>query len=318
MKIISAEEVHAALSYPELLDTLQEAYAGSYTMPPRKVFLLDEESDTHDAFALLPSWNETVIGVKAFTYFPHNTAPNKTLYSKIMLFDRKCGEPIALVDGTSVTFWRTAGVSALAARFLSRENSETLFLLGSGNLASYLIRAHASVRSLKTIIVWSRSKANAEKVIAEMSGQYPDISFEVSDDIETSCGQADIIVGATGSPDILVKGDWVKEGTHTDFLGNHHADKRECDTALVVKSSVYVDTYVNCFNEAGEVLVPIEEGAISKDDIKGELAELCSGKAPLRTNDKEITLFKSVGSALSDLVGANKAYQSLAQTQETK
>ncbi len=311
MKIISAEEVHASLKYPELLDTLQEAYAGSYTMPARQVFLLDDKSDNHDAFALLPSWNDKVIGVKAFTYFPGNVAPNKALYSKIMLFNRSNGEPISLIDGTSVTFWRTAGVSALASRFLSRENSETLFLLGSGNLAPYIIRAHASVRPLKKVIVWSRTKANAEKVIATMGAELNDISFEVADDIETACGEADIIVGATGSPDILVKGAWVKEGTHTDFLGNHHADKRECDTELVKKSTVYLDTYVNCLKEAGEVLVPLAEGAIVKDDIKGELAELCTGKAPLRRDEKQITLFKSVGSALSDLVTANKAFESI-------
>jgi 1-pyrroline-2-carboxylate reductase [NAD(P)H] len=311
MKIISAEEVHSALKYPDLLDTLQEAYAGSFTMPPRKVFLLDEESDHHDAFALLPSWNENVIGVKAFTYFPENEAPNKSLYSKILLFDRKVGEPLALIDGTTVTFWRTAGVSALASRFLSRENSETLFLLGSGNLASYLIKAHVSARPIKKIIIWSRTPANAEKVCAQMGSEFGDINFEVASDIQSGCAQADIIVSATGSPDILVKGEWVKEGTHTDFLGNHHATKRECDTDLVVKSKVYVDTYANCYNEAGEVLVPIEEGAITKDDIKGELAELCAGKAELRTSDSEITLFKSVGSALSDLVAANKAFQSL-------
>jgi 1-pyrroline-2-carboxylate reductase [NAD(P)H] len=311
MKIISAEEVHNALKYPDLLDTLQEAYAGQFTMPQRKVFLLDENSGSHDAFALLPSWNENVIGVKAFTYFPENEAPNKSLYSKILLFDRKVGEPIALIDGTSVTFWRTAGVSALASRFLSRENSETLLLLGSGNLAPYLIKAHVSVRPIKNVIIWSRTKANAQKMCSQMAAEMSDINFEVADDVETSCPKADIIVAATGSPDIIVRGEWVKEGTHTDFLGKHHATKRECDTDLVLKSKVYVDTYVNCYSEAGEVLVPIEEGAITKEDIKGELAELCAGKAELRTSDSEITLFKSVGSALSDLVAANKAYQSL-------
>jgi len=139
----------------------------------------------------------------------------------------------------------------------------------------------------------------------------------VADDIQTTCGQADIVVAATGSPDILVQGDWIKEGTHTDFLGNHHADKRECDTELVVKSKVYLDTYVNCFNEAGEVLVPIEEGVFKKEDVKGELAELCMAKVKGRENDSEITLFKSVGSALSDLVGANHAYQSLSKSQNS-
>ena len=316
MRIISAEEVHEALKYPDFVNILKEAYAGSYTMPPRKVFLLEESS--HDAFALLPSWNENVIGVKSFTYFPDNEDPYKSLYSKILLFDRKHGEPLALVDGTSVTFFRTAGVSALASQFLSRENSETLLLLGTGNLARFLIRAHASVRPLKNILLWGRTKANAEAVVADMQKELPDIEFVVADDIQSACGQADIVVVATGSPDILVQGDWIKEGTHTDFLGNHHADKRECDTALVVKSKVYLDTYVNCFNEAGEVLVPIEEGVFKKEDVKGELAELCMAKVKGRESDSEITLFKSVGSALSDLVGANHAFQSLSKSQKVK
>ena len=314
MKIISAEEVHEALKYPDFVNILKEAYAGSYTMPPRKVFLLEESS--HDAFALLPSWNENVIGVKSFTYFPHNEDPYKSLYSKILLFDRKHGEPLALVDGTSVTFFRTAGVSALSSQFLSREDSETLLLLGTGNLARFLIRAHASVRPLQKILLWGRTKANAEAVVTDMQKELPDIEFVVADDIQTTCGQADIVVAATGSPDILVQGDWIKEGTHTDFIGNHHANKRECDTALVVKSKVYLDTYVNCFNEAGEVLVPIEEGVFKKEDVKGELAELCMAKVKGRESDSEITLFKSVGSALSDLVGANHAFQSLSKSQK--
>ncbi|MDP7483226.1 MAG: ornithine cyclodeaminase family protein [Candidatus Marinimicrobia bacterium] len=316
MKIISAQEVHEALNYPDFVNILKEAYAGSYTMPPRKVFLLEESS--HDAFALLPSWNENVIGVKSFTYFPHNEDPYKSLYSKILLFDRKHGEPLALVDGTSVTFFRTAGVSALSSQFLSREDSETLLLLGTGNLARFLIRAHASVRPLQKILLWGRTKANAEAVVTDMQKELPDIEFVVADDIQTTCGQVDIVVAATGSPDILVQGDWIKEGTHTDFLGNHHADKRECDTALVVKSKVYLDTYVNCFNEAGEVLVPIEEGVFKKEDVKGELAELCMAKVKGRESDSEITLFKSVGSALSDLVGANHAFQSLSKSQKVK
>ena len=306
--------MHEALKYPDFVNILKEAYAGSYTMPPRKVFLLEESS--HDAFALLPSWNDNVIGVKSFTYFPHNEDPYKSLYSKILLFDRKHGEPLALVDGTSVTFFRTAGVSALASQFLSREDSETLLLLGTGNLARFLIRAHASVRPLKKILLWGRTKANAEAVVADMQKELPDIEFVVADYIQTACGQADIVAAATGSPDILVQGDWIKEGTHTDFLGNHHADKRECDTALVVKSKVYLDTYVNCFNEAGEVLVPIEEGVFKKEDVKGELAELCMAKVKGRESDSEITLFKSVGSALSDLVGANHAFQSLSKSQK--
>ena len=313
MKIISAEEVHAALKYPDLIDALQDAFSKSFTMPPRKVFLLDEEEDNHDAFALLPSWNDTLIGVKAFTYFPDNPRPEyQSLYSKIMLFDRAHGEPLALVDGTSVTFRRTAGVSGLASRLLSREDSETLLLLGTGNLATYIIRAQASVRALKRVLVWGRTPANAERVVAQMADELDGVDVAVAEDIESACGVADIVVSATGSHEPLVKGDWIREGTHTDFIGNHHATKRECDTALVVKSRVYADSRDNCFREAGEVLVPISEGVFAKEDVVGELTEMCAGTVSLRGSDSEITLFKSIGMALSDLVGAGAAYRAAA------
>ena len=307
MKVISAAEVHSALSYPGLIDALQEAYAGQFTMPPRKVFLLDE-GKSYDAFALLPSWNEALIGVKAFTYFPSPAAGYKSLYSQILLFDREHGVPQALVDGTSVTFWRTAGISGLASRLLSREDSETLLLLGTGNLAPYIIRAQASVRPLKRVLVWGRTPEKAAAVVKDVSEQLPGVELSVASDVQSACAEADIVVSATGSHEPLVLGDWIRPGTHTDFIGNHHADKRECDTALVLKSKVYADSRDNCFREAGEVLVPISEGVFTKDDVVAELTEMCAGTATLRTSDEEITLFKSIGMALSDLVGAGVAY----------
>ena len=311
MKVITADEVHATLGYPALIDALQQAYANEFKMPPRQVFLLDEDDSNHDAFALLPSWNDQVIGVKAFTYFPNPKPGNKSLYSQILLFNRENGEPLALVDGTSVTFWRTAGISGLATRLLSLENSETMLLLGTGNLAPYLIRANASVRPLKRIMVWGRDPQKAGSVIEGVQPGLPEVEFSVVDDLQAACGEADIIVSATGSHEPLVFGDWVGPGTHTDFIGNHHATKRECDTELIVKSKVYADSRVNAFKEAGEILVPISEGKFQKEDVAGELTEMCAGTVTLRQSDDEITLFKSIGMAMSDLVGASLVFSSL-------
>ncbi len=311
MKIVSADEVHAALRFPDLVDALQDAFSKDFTMPPRKVFLLDEKDDNHDAFALLPSWNDKVIGVKAFTYFPSPAEGYQSLYSKIMLFDREHGQPLALVDGTTVTFWRTAGISGLASRLLSREDSETLLLLGTGNLSTYIIRAQASVRSLKRVMIWGRTPSKAAAVAETMRSELPEIEFATVEDVEAACGEADIVVAATGSHEPVVKGDWIKPGTHTDFIGNHHATKRECDTALVAKSKLYADSRDNCFREAGEILVPISEGVISEESVVGQLTEMCTAAVPLRESADEITLFKSIGMALSDLVGASCVYDSV-------
>ena len=310
MKVISAEQVHDALSYPGLIDALHEGYSSKFSMPPRQVFLL-EEGVSHDAFALLPSWNDNLIGVKAFTYFPENPGPDyKSLYSNILLFERGHGVPLALIDGTSVTFWRTADISGLATRLLSREDSETMLMLGTGNLSTYCIRANASVRNLKKVMVWGRTAEKAEAVAAQMNDELDGAEVVAVSDIESACGESDIIVAATGSHEPLVMGDWVKPGTHTDFIGNHHANKRECDTALITKSKVYADSRVNAFKEAGEILVPIEEGVFTKDDVVAELTEMCAGTATLRESDDEITLFKSIGMAYSDLIGAGMVYKS--------
>lgn len=312
MKIITAEQVHETMSYPHLIDMLQEGYAGKYKMPPRQVFLLSDEESNHNAFALLPSWNEELIGLKAFTYFPENPSPAyKSLYSQILLFNRGHGEPLALIDGVSVTFWRTAGISGLASRLLSREDSKSLLLLGTGNLAPYIIRAQASVRPLETVRVWGRNAEKAFKVITAAEVEFPNVQFSVVENLEEACGCSDIIVSATGSHEPLVMGDWVRPGTHTDFIGNHHATKRECDTAMVVKSKVYADSRDNCFREAGEVLVPISEGVFRKEDVVGELAEMCANAVSLRESDDEITLFKSIGMAYSDLIGAGLVYNAV-------
>jgi 1-pyrroline-2-carboxylate reductase [NAD(P)H] len=306
MQIISSEKVQSTLEYPGLIDELDKAFAASFTMPQRTVFQLDETAETHDGFALLPAWNDQVIALKSFTYFPDNQTPHKTLYSKILLFDRQHGEPLALVDGTSVTFWRTGGVSALAARYLARKDSRTLVILGTGNLAPYLARAHTSALPLAKVLIWGRNQAKAQQVVDSIA--IPDVEISVATDLEAACAQADILVSATGSPDILVHGDWIRPGTHTDFLGNHIATRRECDSKLIQNARVFVDTYANCLQEAGEILLPMKEGVFAKEDLQGELAELCAGSVPGRTTDSEITLFKSVGNALSDLVAANCAY----------
>lgn len=309
MQIISATDVQASLDWAQLIPHLRQTYASEYTMPQRQVMRLSPEGNNHDAFALLPSWNDEVIALKAFTYFPKNTAPHSSLYSQILLFDRNHGEPLALVEGRSITFWRTAGISALASQLLSRENSETLLVLGTGNLAPYLIRAHCSVRPIKRVVLWGRNSQKAQACLDAIVREIPHIHFSVATDLREACASADVIVSATGSLDVLLHGDWIHPGTHVDLLGNHHADHRECDSALVTKAQVYVDTYLNCLKEAGEILIPIAEGVFHRDNIRGELADLCASRCPARQSATDITLFKSVGAALGDLATAHAVYK---------
>lgn len=312
MKIINAEQVHSSLNFAELTPLLKQSFSKPFHMPQRQVHLLaPEDHNKHDAFALLPSWNDEVIGNKMFTYFPENNATHNLpgLFSKIMLFRRETGELLALVDGTSVTYWRTAAISALASQLLSRENSQHLMLFGTGNLASYLLHAHINVRDLKKITIWGRSAEKVQKLIKEFSGLYPNISFYTSLDVNQEIPFIDIICCATGAKTPLFNGELVSPGCHIDCLGNHMPNARECDSLTITRAKVYVDSLANTLNEAGELLIPIEEGVFNKESIIGELADMCQRPEILRQNKDEITLFKSVGTAISDLVAAYLVYQ---------
>jgi len=315
MQVVSAEQVHQNLNFEELIPLLKHSFSRPFSMPQRQVHELDpEQSDNHDAFALLPSWNEEVIGNKMFTYFPDNAKKHDLpgLFSKVMLFKRETGEPLALVDGTSVTYWRTAAISALASQLLSREDSKHLVLFGTGNLASYIVKAHLNVRNLEQVTLWGRNSDKVNELIASFTAQYPDVSFKASVELDAEIANADIVCCATGSKTPLFDGNKLKPGAHVDCLGNHMKDARECDTTTVTRSRVFVDSLTNTLNEAGELLMPIAEGAFNKDAIVGELADMCKTPSILRQSNEEITLFKSVGTAISDLVGAYSVVKKIA------
>lgn len=311
MRIIEAGQVEQALDFPSLIDALEKGFRSDYGMPPRQVFqLAGAGASSNDGFALLPAWNDTLIGVKAFTYFPDNEAAGfASLYSKILLFDRRHGVPLALVDGTAVTYWRTAAVSALASRHLSRPDSAELLLLGTGRLAPFLVAAHLVVRDLKRICLWGRDGEKAAALKMRLQAEHPGVEFVCVEDIARHATSADVIISATGAATPLLRGAWISPGSHVDLLGNHSPDRRECDSALIVNSTVYVDSLDNVLREAGELLIPIAEGVFGAAAIGGELKDLCRAGAPGRASRDQVTVFKSVGTALSDLIAAQQVLE---------
>ena len=309
MQVIEAADVHRVLEFPMVIEALRTTFGGHASAPPRLMFRLDGEK-SHDVFALLPAWTDDVVGVKAFTYLPGNAEKGRdVLYANILLFDRKSGVPLALVEGRSVTFWRTAAMAALAADYLARRDASRLLVCGTGNLAPYLALAHAAVRPIREIGIWGRSREKAARVVEALRGRRTDLDIQVVEDLEAAARQADVISCATASRTPIILGEWVQPGTHADFIGNHERDARECDTELVVKSRIYVDSRVNVLNEAGELLIPISEGRLKEEDVVGELSELCAGTVAGREAADEVTLFKSVGTALADLAAARLVAQ---------
>lgn len=310
MQFISAQQVDQVLDFPGLINALQQGFAADFQMPPRQLYALDSSKS---AFALLPAWTDNSIGVKAFCYFPHNSAATPAvpiLHSNILLYRRNDGQPLAMVEGSSVTCWRTAAVSALAARYLARPDSQHLLLLGTGALALPLLRAHLSEHPLRHISIWGRNTAKAAQLRDRLQQLYPALHAEVCQDLPATCARADIIVAATGAESPLLAGDRIAPGCFVSLLGNHSPAQRECDSALVRRAAVYVDDRQNVLNEAGELLIPIAEGQFSAQQIRSDLAGLCRNNQNVRANQaadddpQQITLFKSVGTALADLLCA--------------
>jgi 1-pyrroline-2-carboxylate reductase [NAD(P)H] len=320
MRVISAEEVHQTLSFDRLIPALQAAFSVSSDMPQRQIYPLPNDpsngsvsnQEKHNTFAVLPAWTQDVLGVKTFTHYPHNPEQGRlTVSAQVLLFSRETGEPIALVDGTSLTYWRTAAMSALAASYMAREDASSLLLFGTGELAPYMALAHASVRPIKTVYVHGRSEEKMRKTQEQIQAARPDLEVFICEHYQDVITSVDIISCATGSSSPLFKSVFLAASTHIDLVGNHHPNCRECDSATVKMSHVIADSYLNVFGEAGEILIPLEEGIIEKSHVQGDLAELCSGKVRGRLNNSQTTLFKSVGTALADVASAYHVYQNL-------
>ena len=301
-----AERVHAALGYPALVEQLRQAFAQGATVPLRHAHKVNEHQN--DRLLLMPAWREgEALGVKIVTAFPGNAARGvATVAATYVLLDGSTGHPSALIDGEALTLRRTAAASALASTFLSRENSKTLLVIGTGKLAPYMAAAHASVRPLTRILVWGRApgkaRALADRLVSEGLNAVP------AHDLRRALSESDVVSCATTAALPVLHGVDVRPGTHIDLVGGFTPTMREADDALVAKSSVFVDTYVGALAEGGDVVEPLRAGVLQRSDVRAELAELCRGDKRGRASAEEITLFKSVGTALEDLAAARMVH----------
>jgi len=208
-----------------------------------------------------------------------------------------------------LTRWRTACASALAASYLAREDASHLVMIGAGALAPHLVRAHASVRPIQKVTLWNRTRGRA--VQAAFGLAVGGIETEVTDDLETAVRAADIVSCATLSTTPLVHGKWLKKGAHLDLVGGFTPKMREADDDAVRKARVYVDTRAGATKEAGDIAQPLKSGVLKKESIHGDLFGLCREEAKGRTGNMQITLFKSVGTAIEDLAAAMLVWRAL-------
>jgi alanine dehydrogenase len=306
MIILSKEEIQEHLHISDLISALKKAFATNPIVPERQHLKIPQSGGDDATLLLMPAWSRDYIGVKIATVFPGNVTNGKpAVEASYLLKSGLTGELLAILDGSVLTTMRTAAASALASSYLSRANSKTLLVIGAGALAAPLILAHQTIRNFERVLVWNRSKDRIPALKEELESK---CEIEIVDDLDRFVGQADVISCATLSKRPLVKGELVKPGCHVDLVGAYLPSMRECDTALIERASVFVDTRQGATAEAGDLIQAENEGSWTMDHIKAELSELCTGLHAGRASEDEITVFKSVGYSLEDLVAAELAY----------
>jgi len=304
MRHFNAAEVAVALPFSTLVPALHRAFVRGCEVPARH-----PHSVGHEGTALLmPAWREGgFLGVKTVTIFPANGAQGLPgVHAIYTLFSARTGVPLAVMDGSELTARRTAAASALAAQLLARSDCSRLVLVGAGRVAALLPAALRSVRpALRQVQVWNRSPGAAESLAASLRDQGFDAS--ATTDLQAAVRQADLISCATLATRALVQGDWLAPGAHLDLIGSFSPDMREADGRALARSRVWVDTE-EALAKSGDLLQAVAEGAFDPATLQGTLAQLCRAEAPRRHRDDDITLFKSVGTALEDLAAAEQVW----------
>lgn len=310
MLLLSAEQTRDALPFDRLITALDDMFRSGCEMPVRHHHDMAVPGEADATLLLMPAWVPgRYSAVKIVNVVPGNADRGlPAIAAQVLLSSGQTGEMLALIDGGELTARRTAAASALAARYLAREDAAHLVLAGTGRVVENLIAAHRAVRPITRVTVCGRSLERTQAFARRMADLHG-VAVEASDDLEGAVGQADIVSAATLSIDPLIRGAWLRPGTHVDLVGAFKPSMRESDDEAVRRAKVYVDTLAGATKEGGDITQPLASGALTREAICGDLFGLARGEVSGRRSAEEITLFKSVGAALEDLAAAILAYE---------
>ncbi|SOU87386.1 ornithine cyclodeaminase family protein [Tenacibaculum dicentrarchi] len=311
---IDSDYIENNTNFSALITELKAAFSSQETLVPMRHHhdFANPAVNADSTLLLMPAWNPSKnAGVKIVTVSPENSQFDlPSINGTYIYLDAVKGTIKAILEAKSLTVKRTASASALASSFLSKENSSSLLMIGTGALSVNLIKAHASVRPIKNVFIWGRNFSKAQAICKTLKEE--DFTITAVQTIEEKISEVDIISCATLSKTPLVLGKYLKAGQHVDLVGAYKKDMREADNEVIKKGAVYIDTYQGGLKESGDILIPLQTGILKQEDINADLFELCSSKEIAeekgRKNDDEITVFKSVGHALEDLAAANYFY----------
>jgi len=309
--LLSEKDVRAVLSMDDLIAAMETALdqfsGGGVRQPLRNIV----EVGGHAFYGVMPAFigRPAALGTKLVSVYHSNAARGLPSHlATIVLHDPETGALLAIMDGRYITEARTAAVSAASARHLARQDAGVLAVLGSGVQARSHLDALTRVRAFDEIRVWGR---DASRVAALLNDAPPHARARLvaADSVEAAVDQADVIALVTASREPVLRRASVRDGAHLCAVGACRPDQREMETALVRDARVFVDSRAGALAEAGDLVIPIKEGAIDASHIAGELGDVFGGRLPGRRNASEITIFKSLGMAVEDVAAAHLTFE---------
>ena len=314
--LLSEQDVRVVLSMGDLIGAMEAAlvrFSSREVAQPLRTVI--EVGLQKAFFGVMPACipNPPVLGTKIVSVFPSNTAAGlPTHLATIVLLDSMTGELLAIVDGRFITEARTAAVSAVSVKLLARRDASRLAIIGSGVQARSHLEAIGLARDLFEVRVWSPNEDNCAAFAREMQPRCS-APIVIARSAQDAVDGADLVVLATASRHAVVGNEWIGAGAHVCAVGACRPTHREMDTALVSRARLFVDSREGALAEAGDVVLPIAEGAFDHSHIAGELGEVASGAVSGRASPTEITIFKSLGMAVEDIAAAHLAYVKAAE-----
>lgn len=291
----------------DMADALATVARGAAILPLRHLMRIPQKAGI---FGMMPAYMETpdALGVKIITVFNGNHGTEYDSHQGVvLLFEPDHGSIVAVIDASSVTAIRTAAVSGVATRLLARDDARDLCILGSGVQARTHLAAMLVARPLSRVRVWGRN-ADSARAFARVESERHGITVEPIESARLAVKDADIICTTTSAREPILQGEWLSPGAHVNAVGSSTPTARELDSAAVARAKLYVDRRESTINEAGDFLVPKEEGIIDDSHIRAELGDLLIGTHEGRTSHEDITLFKSLGLAVEDVAAAHRIY----------
>ena len=310
--ILNKDDVKSVLTMDACIDIMSDAFEalerGKSLQPLRSLMWLPAKTGL---LGMMPGYTgeNNIFGIKSVSVFPGNYAKGISSHQGvILLYEGDSGRLLAVLDAEEITAVRTAAVSALATRILAREEAATLAILGAGVQGRQHLRSISLVRQIRRVTVWDIADQYTEAFV-EGESKHTDMEIVGAHTAEEAAANADIICTVTPSKEPILMRAWVKAGTHINAVGACTPNAQEIESVLMAESRLYTDRRASLFHEPGDFLNPKKEGLITEDHVMGELGELLTGKAPGRTSDADVTLFKSLGLAIEDLSSGYYVYK---------